>query len=1042
MFNIMKKGVLSLLLLSSLCTYANVGENQEFKPEVNFVQQEKKLISGVVVDKNGDPIIGANVIEKGTTNGTITDLDGHFSLSVSKNSVLVVSYIGYLDQEISSLNNLSRIVLVEDSKLLDEVVVVGYGTMKKSDLTGSVQRVDAKQYEMQANTNLLGMLNGSVAGVFLSEQSTTAEGGGKMQLRGQKSIQASNEPLLVVDGVIFQGSVQDINPADIESIDVLKDASSAAVFGARSASGVLIITTKKGKSGKPTINFSTKLGFSDVTKELRPAGPEEYLSMKEAYRYRMNPNAPKGYYTNPENLPEGVSLDEWMNYDPHNNGDPTLTWLNRITLSPAEQNNYLKGITTDWYDDTIRKGFRQDYNVSLSGGTDNLSYYWSSGYTKNQGIILGDDYSVFRSRLNLSANVTDYLKVGLNAQFSNEDKSTTPMDITRVIRMSPYLTRFNENGEEMIYPNDDITLENPYIYYKYRDKFLKTQSLFATITADLKLPLGFSYNLAFTNRFAWSKDYYFDSLKTPNGMNNNGFGSRKNFSLYEYSLDNILKWNKTFLDKHSFDFTFLFNIEKYQSWEDVQTNSGFSPSGTLSFHGMQFATNPKLVNNDEYSTGVAFMTRLNYSFMNKYLLTASYRRDGYSAFGLNNPYSNFFSAALGWNIAEEKFFNKDLFDQLKLRVSWGTNGNREIGRYEALAKLDTSKYLYNTSSVIGVYTSKMANNDLKWERTQSINFGVDFSLFNSRIYGSLDAYLMTTKDVLLNRTLPIIIGYSNVMSNLGELKNNGMELSLNSVNIRTPKFEWNSSFTLSFNRNKISHLYGDMIDVLDEKGNVIGKREADDPTNGWFIGKSIDRIWDYEILGVYQDNEVEEAKKYGKQPGDFKLRDVNNDGKLTPEDDKVFQGYKTPRFRLGLRNSFRLFNNVELSFFLRSDLGVYAKNNERKNLNELGQFERTNWYKLPYWTPGSGENKWARMASNASAPSFDVWERASFVRLQELTIAYNFPKTILNKMNLTNLRLYFNAHNLFTISGWSLWDPESHTLPMPKTYTFGLNLTI
>lgn len=1035
-----KAGVMRSFLLILFIIIGNYVSATDLKEELS--QQDKFLFSSVVVDKNGESVIGANVVEKGTNNGTITDIDGKFTLSVSPNAVLVVSYIGYMEQEVIVSKNLSKIVLQENTEVLDEVVVVGYGTMKKSDLTGSVQRVATEQFEMQSNTNVLNMLNGTVAGIYLSEQGTTADGVGKMEVRGPTSIQASKEPLLVVDGVIFQGSVQDINPSDIESVDVLKDASSAAVFGARSASGVLIITTKKGKTGKPTVNFSSKIGFVDVTKDMRPSSPEKYLATREAYRMRMNPNAPSGYYMNPNNLPQGVSLEQWMNYDPSNTGDPITTYLNRLSISQAEQQNYLNGITTDWYDEVFRKGLRQDYNVSLSGGTEDISYYWSNGYTKNAGVTVGDDYSVFRSRLNLSAKVTNFLRLGVNAQFTSEDKSSTPINITQMLKMSPYLTRYDKNGEEIMYPNDDILLENPFLYYRYRDQLTKNQSLFATITADVTLPYGFSYRMAFANRFLWGKDYYFDPITTPNGLSNKGFGSRENSSVYDYSLDNILKWNKEYADVHRFDFTFLFNVEKYQSWKDKQTNSQFSPNGALSFHGIQGGTNPNVSSEDEYSTGLALMARLNYTFKDRYLMTVSYRRDGYSAFGLNNPYSNFMSAALGWNIAEEKFFKKTLFDQLKLRASWGTNGNRDIGRYEALAKLAATKYFYGNNTVIGVYTSTMANNDLKWERTESLNFGVDFSLLKTRIYGSLDAYMMTTSGVLLNRTLPKIIGYSTVMSNLGELKNNGMELTVNTVNIQNPKLEWTSMFTFSFNRNKINHLYGDMVDIVDGNGKVIGKREANDPTNCWFIGESIDRIWDYEVLGVYQENEAEEAKKYGKEPGDMKLRDVNGDGQLIPEDDKVFQGYKTPRFRLGLRNSFRFLRDFELSFFLRADLGVYAKNNERKNVNLIGQFERANWYDLPYWTPGSGENEWARLSSNSSSPSFDVWENSSFLRLQELTFAYNLPKAIAEKLHVGNLRVYLNAHNLFTISGWSLWDPESHTLPMPKTYTIGLNLSL
>ncbi|MDR2232908.1 MAG: SusC/RagA family TonB-linked outer membrane protein [Tannerella sp.] len=886
------------------------------------------------------------------------------------------------------------------------------------------------------------MVNGTVAGFFLSSQGTTAEGTGAMQVRGPTSLKASNEPLVVVDGVIFQGSIQDINPNDIESIDILKDASSAAVFGARSAAGVLIVTTKRGNQGKPTIEVSAKIGFAGVTKHIKPADPEQYLIYKRDYRNRMNPNAPSNYYTNPNELPSDISIQQWLDYDASHTGDAMRTWLNRLNVTPIEQNNYLNGVVTDWYDDIYKNGLRQDYNFSLYGGNENVNYFWSNGWVKNQGISVGDVYEVFRSRFNIDAKITNFLKVGFNAQFSADDKSSDRVNLTAAIRMSPFTTQYDENGKEIMYPNDDTLVDNPFLYYLHRDRLNKTQAFFGTFMATLTLPYGFSYNLAFANRFSWTKDYYFDPIVTPNGLSNSGYGQRINQSVYDYSIDNILKWNQVYAGIHKFDFTFLFNVEKFQSWSDTQTNSKFSPSDALSFHALQGGVNPSITNNDEYSTGNALMARLNYTLQEKYLMTLSYRRDGYSAFGLNNPYANFTSAALGWNIAEEKFFLKDLFSQLKLRASWGTNGNREIGRYDALARLGTTLYFYGNTSSVGVFTNTMANQDLKWERTAALNFGIDFSLLKSRVFGSIDYYDMTTNDLLLNRALPVLIGYSSVTSNLGELKNKGFELTLNTINVREKNIEWNSMFTFSFNRNKITHLYGDMVNVLDANGNVIGQKEADDPTNGWFIGQSIDRIWDYEILGIYQSNEADEAAKFGKQPGDIKLRDVNGDGLLVPEDDKVFQGHTTPQFRFGLRNDIRFLRDFELSFFIRADIGAYGINNEYKHNTSGGQYERSNWYAFPYWTPENPDNEWARLSSNFSSPAFNVYVNRSFARLQELSLSYELPAKYIKKYNVGRVRLFINANNLVTLTKWNFWDPETLSTPMPRNTTFGVNISL
>ncbi len=1003
-------------------------------------------ITGVVADENGEPLPGVNVIMKGTLIGQITDVNGKYSITVAgTDATLIFSFVGYVTQEITIGNQHTiNITLAEETHEIEEVVVVGYGAMKKKDLTGSVQRINASQYQAQSNTNLGFMLNGTVAG-FSTNHPVTSGGVGSMEVRGPTSLKASNEPLIVIDGVIFQGTLNDlnhINPSDIESIDILKDASSAAIFGARSASGVMIITTKRGTEGKPTINFSAKLGVVGLTKHMRPFGPDTYLQAKGDFRKRRNPSAPSNYYTNPYELPSDISIDQWLQYDPVSTGDPTKTWLNRINLSPAEQNNYLNGTITDWYDKLVVNGLRQDYNISLYGGTPNIHYYWSNGYTHNQGYRLGDEYKVFRSRLNLDAKVTNFLKVGFSSQYAGEDRSAVDISMDQILAMSPFTTPTDENGDYMMYPNDDTIMSNPYLYYLYRDKFNKTQSLLATMTADLMLPFGFSFQFVFSNRLVWAKDYYFDPVNTPNGLTNGGYGSRINSSVYDYSIDNILKWNKVFADIHKFDVTLLMNVEKYQSWKDTQTNSKFSPSGALTYHALQGGINPNLVDDDQYSTGNALMARLNYSLKNRYLLTLSYRRDGYSAFGLNNPYANFSSAAVGWNIAEEDFFNKEICNYLKLRASWGTNGNRGIGRYDAMARLATTKYFYGENISIGVYTNTMANDDLKWERTSAFNFGLDFGVFRNRINGSIDFYDMTTKDLLLDRSLPVIIGYSKVTSNMGELKNKGFELTLNSININSEKLTWNSTLVFSFNRNKIKHLYGDLIDVKDADGNVIGQKEADDITNSWFIGQSIDRIWDYEVLGVYQSEDVAEAKKYGKEPGDIILKDVNGDGKLLPNDDKVFQGYTKPRYKIGLRNDFRFFKDFEASFFIRADIGAYAANNLYKNSAGGGQFERINSYDLPYWTPENPNNKWARLASNFSSPGFNIYDNCTFVRLQEISLSYHLPKNMIKKAGINDLSFFINAHNLITVTGWSFWDPESKSSPMPKFLTFGLNLTL
>lgn len=1005
--------------------------------EENVVQQRTKTITGTITYKDGEAVIGANIVEKGTTNGTVTDVNGIFSLRVEEDATLHVSYIGYLSQDINTAGKTNfNIILQEDAKILDEVVAIGYGTQKKSDLTGSIVRVNASQYATKSTTNLLEMLNGTVAG-FESNQGTSSQGGGSMLVRGQKSLKASNDPLVVLNGVIFHGSIADINPTDIETIDILKDASSAAVYGARSSAGVIIVTTKRGKSGKPSLSFNSELGITSARKTMRVLTAEEYMENRGQYLYQTYGTRPLYYYMNPNNLPDGVTLDDWLNLDQTISDDPMDMWLNRLNFTTIEKKNYLAGNTIDWFDEVFRDGIRQDYNVSLSGGAENFQYYVSGGYTGNQGITQGDDYSVFRAKTNLDVQATSFLKFSADINYSHKKIDSQSANLEQTIRSSPYGDLYGEDGNLTFYPSDDIAAENPLVYTKNRIIYNPSDNLFATFSAELSLPWGIKYKPSFVSRMMWHRSYLFDPVTTPRGYNTNGFGQRLNTTNRDWMIDNLFTWQKSFVEKHNLDLTFLYNIEKNQYWYDFQSNSNFSPNDKLSWHALQSGTNPSINNDDQVNTGMALMGRINYSYLSKYLLTLTLRRDGFSAFGQDNPWALFPSAALAWRISEEKFFNVENVDYLKLRLSWGKNGNRSIGAYEALSKLNTEKYIYGTTLVTGVYSSKMSNRNLKWETTESLNAGFDLNMFNNKLSVTLDAYLSSTTDLLIDRTLPSIIGYTSVSANLGEIQNKGIEVTINTTNIDKPNFKWNSSLVYSYNKNKIVRLYGDMENILDSEGNVIGQKEADDVTNQWFIGQSIDRIWDYEILGIWQADEAEEAKKYGKSPGDIKLKDQNGDGVLTPDDDKIFQGYRRPQHRLGLQNDIRFLKDFELSFFIRADLDVY-KNNPL--YTSPGGIERRNILYAPYWTADNPSNEYPRVQGNFGSPGFGVWKNASFVRIQDISFAYNVPKTATDFLKIQQLKAYVNLRNFVTITKWKNWDPESGSTPMPKYVTFGLNV--
>lgn len=807
-------------------------------------------VTGKVTSK-GEPVIGATIMEKGTINGVITDLDGNYSIKVPADATLAFSYIGLKTTEVA-VNGKKTIdvVLEEDVAQLEELVVVGYGTMKRKDMTGAITRVSTEN-STKAVTNTAELLRGTVAG-FSAGLGTSARGNTSMLIRGQKSIKASNSPLIVLDGIIFNGSLDDINPNDIETIDIMKDGSSAAVYGSRAASGVVVITTKEGKAGKPSIKFDLKMGMSNLTRNQRPFNGQEYTVMRRDEKIRSNPSRPLGYFHNPSQLPEGVDMNTWLSYtNADANSDPTEIWLSRLAFSTTEINNYQAGIETDWYDAAFQNALRQDYNVSLSGKSDKITYYWSVGSVANEGIVLGDKYSTLRSRLNLKADVTNWLQIGLQAQYANRDQSYDEVDWDEAIQASPWGSKYEEDGSLKFYPNDDNMSTNPFSAYLTRERFNKTQTFNATVNAKLTLPLGFVYEVSYSDYNDWNKNHYYDPSTSMAGLSAKGKAVRRNSSSHSWMLDNTLNWSKTFNDIHRFYVTLLFNLEKNEDWSDTMSNSNIVPSEALGWHGIEYGTNPSLSSNDGKDTGNAMMSRLNYALKDRYLFTLSYRRDGYSAFGSQNPYANFPAAAFAWRLNEEKFMESvNWIDNLKLRLSWGINGNRSIGRYAALANLNNEQYIHNGSTVIGVFTDGLSNKSLKWEKTEAYNVGVDFGMLQNRLSGAIEVYYMSTKDLLLNRALPDIIGFKDVMSNLGEVQNRGFEVTLNSVNVGTENLKWSSSLVASLNRNKIAHLYGEMVDVTDKDGNVIGQREDDDIQNGWYIGHALDEIYDYKILGV------------------------------------------------------------------------------------------------------------------------------------------------------------------------------------------------
>jgi TonB-linked SusC/RagA family outer membrane protein len=1027
--------------------------------------QESTGITGKVTNAKGETLPGVNISVKGTTTGTISDITGNFSIGVPyKDAILVFSYIGYTTQEVAVRNQKTfHVTLSENTELIEEVVVIGYGTARKKDLTGAISTIRAEKYEAEAPRSIQDLLRANSAGLNIS-MSTNAASGGDLQVRGKNTLTAGSSPLVVLDGTIYQGSLQDINPMDIQSVDVLKDASSAAVYGAKAANGVVAITTKKGKTGKPEVRFNTNTGFVQAANLPRTLDGPGFLKFR--YNYEVGKTTPAeqekypARFTDPRLLEStGINQLDWYNYTQKtpvttlpSEEELVRTWLTRLELKTPEIDNYLSGRITNWDDIVFQTGLQQDYTVSLSNRSDNMLYYWSLGYTDREGIRTNEKYTNFRTRLNLESKVTNFLTVGINASFNTRDELYLPTDDQRMIadigqreNLSPYAANEIDNLDSpyRMYPTGDNNSKNPFIDALYRDKKNLTHALNANLYAQVFLPFGIEYQINYTPYYRFREYYYHESAEHPEWSAKGGISSRRNYKDFNWMVDNILRWKRTFSQIHKFEVTLLSNAEKAQYWETQANNTQYSPSDILNYHRLQAGTVPTVSSNDTYRTADALMGRLFYSYTDKYMVTASVRRDGYSAFGQMNPRAVFPSVALGWIFSSEKFMEatNDVMNYGKLRFSWGENGNRDIGQYEALSDLTAGPHPYidangNLYLYSQLWVNRMANKKLRWERTEAFNVGLDFSLFNSHLNGSMEFYSSETNDLLVRRTLPTILGFDNVMANLGKMANKGFELTLDASVLKSNKLAWTSAVTFSLNRSKIKSLYGDMVDVLDKEGNVIGQKEADDYTNSWFIGQDQYRIWDYERNGVWQLGEEAEANKYGLQPGDFKYVDKDENGLLT-NDDKVFQGYTTPRFRWSWRNDFVFDKYWTLSFMMYSHVGQYGTYNRAANALSLA--DRRTWFDQPQWTLENPETDYARIGSKNLGNNYVL---KTFIRLENVSLSYQVPRNFSRRFSVQDMHFSLSVRNAAVYAPkWEFGDPEGGDVT-PRTFNLSVNFTL
>ena len=973
---------------------------------------QNTTVKGVVRDAMG-PTAGATVVQKGTNNGTITDLDGNFTISVPSNAVLVFSFVGLDTQEVPVAGKKFIEVTLSGNEELEEVIVVGYGTQKKSDITGSVASVDKARLSKLPVTNVLQAVQGATAGVTISQGSSIPGDAPSALVRGRNSINAGTGPYIVVDGVPISksgGSLNDINPGDIESMEILKDASATAIYGTNGANGVILITTKHGKEGKPSISYNGYVGIED--------------------------------FSNKMDFCNGAQITQrYKDYVAQNAGE---TMYNDFVKNQGEAAAQAAGQETDWiYDMVSRTGIIQDHNVTINGGAEKVKYFISGDYLTQKGVLKGFNYKRYSLRLNIDADVTDYLKIGTNTYIVSHNRDGGRVNFLMAEAMSPYGQVYNEDGSYCIYPMASENLFFNPMRDVNQDHERRQWNINLNGYADLDFghiwaPLkGLHYKFNFGYSYVPKRESYYNGTEQ---NNLNGYGEIFNAETQNYTAENILSWARDF-GKHHIDLTALYASSRRKYHDNTAAASKFI-NDELLWHNLGGGGTQVAKSKTELYTTVSQMGRINYSYDSRYLFTATVRRDGSSVFGDNIKYGTFPSVALGWNIANEAFMEgtNDWLNNLKLRLSYGKAGNEAINVYETLSKMTNAALALDGASYTALYpNSRMGNSGLSWESTQSFNVGVDFGFLNNRINGNIDFYTSKTTDLLLQRNLPKISGYSNVYMNMGETANKGLEITINSKNISTKDFTWSTSLVWSWNKNEIKDLYGD------------GK---DDLGNRWFIGHPISVIYDYEMEGIWQKDEIERGDHLNHDPqaqaGDVKIRDIDGDGKITPEGDKTIQGQTSPKWIGGLTNTFS-YKNITLSIFIQTVQGL-KRNNSLLAMasDEMGR--RNSTLEVGYWSESNPTNEFRSLSKTSNRWGYGFPRDASFTRVKDITLSYQFPAKITKALNINALTIYASGRNLFTFTDWIGWDPESditqrgwggyeNNYPMTKSMVFGLNVT-
>ncbi len=994
-----------------------------------------KSVTGTIIDETGEPMIGVSVLVQGTTTGTVTDLDGKFVLEVPANATLVISYIGYKTQNIKvGSQHAFAIKMESDNEVLDEVVVVGYGVVKKRDLTGSVSSVKAGDIQKTASSNAMQAMQAKVPGLDIQQSSGQAGSGININLRGNRSINADNSPLILVDGVEY-GSTIDINPSDIESMEVLKDASSTAIYGTKGANGVIIISTKRGKAGKTKVNLNAYVSVNEPTNIPKVMyGEREVRRLLDAKNYK-----------------DDIADGSWGTH--HAKVEDVLGTAPNFGLPYSEMDVYNEGSYTDWPNLLLKNGLTQNYDLSISGGSEKTTFNISMGAMVEGGLLKNDKLARYNGKLSVDHKVNDILKVGMDMLYThkNHDKRSGNV-FGRSLYMSTIAHPYDADGNIILRPSPYYEAHaNPLLDDQEGayDNNIVTNRLFATSYLQLTPIKGLTLKTLFNVDYQQQHEGLYRDYQSVSELQSakGSYISNDQNHYINYTWDNTLNYITDFGGSdHSL--TLLLGSSTKRNEARSSQVSGYASAEHYyksSFYDVSLIKTP--VNTSSYTktTMQSYFGRVNYSYKSKYLLAASLRADGSSVLAKGHKWGYFPSVAVAWRVSDENFMEstRDWLDNLKLRASWGSTGNAGISAYQTLPMVNADNQIYyefGSGVTTGRIPTTLGNENLTWETTTSYNFGVDFGFWGNRIYGSADFYINKTKDLLYAQSLPLSSVYSHVLSNIGKTKGYGFEIQIGGVPVRTKNFNWDTTLSVSTAKDEIVELSNGL-----EK-NINGR-------TGQIVGQPLNIYYYYEADGCWGVGEFEtykadwEASHPGKTldfpeanstTGDVKIVDRNDDGKITDDDKRVYD--RSPKCILGWNNTLT-YKDFSLSFLVYARLGGWME----YGLYQQFRYDNANWADLDYWTP---ENQGARFPTpgltkqNTYAAS-TFYEKSSYIKIKDITLSYNLPKTWISKIGMSNLRVYGSMKNFFTFSSVDNYDPERDgdiSFPLTKQLVFGVNI--